>query len=234
MKISHYLLNGVKTYAFSSRNDLIQYVSDQKKILVAVNAEKILHADQQLSKLINSNIGYADGEGAIWALKSHGLKDVVKIPGCELWLDIIRSLYNERSFYLVGAREEVINKAVKKLKSEFQGINILNYRDGYIKSEKDKIDLITDLCIKKPDIVFVAAGSPRQEILMSELLSYHPALYMGLGGSFDVYTGVVNRAPKFFIKNHLEWFYRLIKEPSRIGRQIQLIRFAYLLLFKAI
>ena len=88
--------------------------------------------------------------------------------------------------------------------------------------------MITDIKLKKPDIVFVAMGSPKQELLMEEMQEVHPAIYQGLGGSFDVYTGNVKRAPSWWVDHNLEWAYRLIKEPARIKRQIHLIRFLIL------
>ena len=72
-------------------------------------------------------------------------------------------------------------------------------------------------------------GSPKQELLIEKISEFHPALYQGLGGSFDVFTGRSKRAPKWWVKNNLEWAYRLIKQPSRIKRQIVLLRFIYLL-----
>ena len=74
-------------------------------------------------------------------------------------------------------------------------------------------------------------GSPKQEFLMQKFLNEYPALYMGLGGSFDVYSGLKKRAPRFFIKFGLEWFYRLLKEPSRIFRQLDLIKFFFKIIF---
>ena len=177
---------------------------------------------------IYNNIGYTDGIGAVWALRNHGFKKATKIPGCELWLEIIKKFYKEKTFYLIGSKSEVIGKTVKKLKQEYSGIKILNYRNGYIKSEEEKFHLINDIQTKKPDIVFVAAGSPYQELLMNEMLSHHQALYMGLGGSFDVFTGFVKRAPDFWLRYHLEWLYRLLYQPSRFKRQIHLVRFVYL------
>ena len=72
-------------------------------------------------------------------------------------------------------------------------------------------------------------GSPKQELLMEEMFERHQAIYQGLGGSFDVYTGRVERAPKWWIEHNLEFAYRLIKQPSRIKRQIQLVNFLFLL-----
>lgn len=222
-------LNGVKVHPFRSFDELLNYVTGRKGILVAINAEKILHATDQTRSIINRNIGYCDGIGAVMALNKRGYKDVVKIPGCQLWLRIISALYKEgKSFYLVGGKPAVIEATVAKLKEEFVGINISNYRDGYIKSDEEKQLLIEDIASRKPDVVFVAMGSPKQELLMEEMSLKHQAIYQGLGGSFDVYTDTVGRAPEWWVKHNLEWAYRLIKQPSRIKRQIHLVRFWFM------
>ena len=220
------LKNGVKVYPFTSFDELIGFAKDKNKLLVAINAEKILHATNQTRDIINRNIGYCDGIGAVMALKKHGCNNVVKIPGCELWLKIIERLHKEsKSFYLVGSKQEVIDETVDKLRAEYACVNIVGYRNGYIQSEAEKNALIADIVEKKPDVVFVAMGSPKQELLMEEISAQHPAIYQGLGGSFDVYTGHVDRAPKWWVDHNLEFAYRLIKQPSRIKRQIFLVKF---------
>lgn len=218
-------LNGVMTFAPTSRKELMQYAFDNHKIMVAVNAEKILHATDDSRALINRNMGYPDGIGAVWALQKKGADNVVKIPGCELWLDVVQNYYKNRSFYLVGGKQEVIGETVQQLKAEFEGINICNFRNGYIKTEEEELALIEDIKKHKPDVVFVAMGSPKQELLMERIQKEHEAVYQGLGGSFDVYTGNVKRAPEWWVKNNMEWTYRLLSQPSRIKRQIHLVRF---------
>ena len=218
-------LNGVMTYAPKSREELMRYAFDNQKIMVAVNAEKILHATDESRELINRNMGYPDGIGAVWALQKKGAKNVVKIPGCELWLDVVESYFKTKSFYLVGGKQEIIEATVTQLKSEFEGIHICNFRNGYIKTETEELALIEDIKKHKPDVVFVAMGSPRQENLMERIQKEHQAVYQGLGGSFDVYTGHVKRAPEWWVKNNMEWTYRLLSQPSRIKRQIHLVRF---------
>ena len=224
------LVNKLIVYSFANRQELIGFASQSKKILIAINAEKILHATDEIRRLINENIGYADGIGAVWALRMKGLKHVVKIPGCELWLDFIRSSYRNRTFYFVGSKQEVIEAAVSKLRTEFPGIQILNYHNGYFRSQEEKSILMNDVSAYKPDIVFVGMGSPRQELLMEEMQKQHSALYQGLGGSFDVYTGYVKRAPDWWVKNNLEWLYRLLRQPARIKRQVFLVKFFIILL----
>tara|TARA_Y100001954_G_C15810109_1_gene604734 strand:- start:1320 stop:2018 length:699 start_codon:yes stop_codon:yes gene_type:complete len=227
-------LNGIITYAPTSRMELISYAMKQKKILIAVNAEKILNANLENKKIINRNIGYPDGIGAVWALKKKGFVNTTKIPGCELWLEIISNYYQSKSFYLIGAKQEVINETVKKLKFEFEGINICNFRNGYFESDNDIDALANDIKFHKPDIVFVAMGSPKQEIIMEYLHKKYKSVYQGLGGSFNVYAGIVKRAPDLMIKLNLEWAYRLFMQPSRIKRQIVYIPFIIKLLFNKI
>lgn len=222
-------INGVNVYAPPSRKALIDFALNNHSLLVAVNAEKILHATDESRDIINRNVGYPDGLGAIMGLKKMGLTNVVKIPGCELWLDIITQLYQDKSFYLVGGKDAVIEQTVTKLKKDFPGISIVSYRNGYIKTDAEKQMLIDDIAEKKPDVVFVAMGSPKQELLMEEISQKHPALYQGLGGSFDVYTGNVQRAPQWWVRNNVEWLFRLIKEPTRIKRQIHLVKFFLML-----
>ena len=206
-------LNGIKVHPFPSDSSLLEYVEEHKGILVAINAEKILHANEQIQDIVNRNIGYC----------------AAKTAGCELWLKIIAALYQkEKTFYLVGSKQPVIEKTISRLKEDFPGIQITGYRNGYIQTETEQEELIEDIKTKQPDVIFVAMGSPKQELLMEKMYQAHPAIYQGLGGSFDVYTGNVKRAPEWWIKHNLEFAYRLLKQPSRIKRQIHLIKFLIL------
>lgn len=221
------MLNGVGVYPFRSDKEILDFVSKQNGVLVAINALKILNATDETRQLINRNIGYCDGVGAQLALRKKGEKDVVKIPGCELWLKIVSAFYKQKTFYLIGGKQTVIEKCVAKLKQDFPGINIVGYRNGYLKDEGDKQDLIADVVAKKPDVVFVAMGSPKQELLMEEIQKAHNAIFQGLGGSFDVYVGAVERAPKWWLKHNLEFAYRLMRQPKRIKSQIMLFKFLW-------
>lgn len=226
MSISRVFVNGVGIFPFPTMKDLLDYAKEHRGILVAINAEKILQATDETRAIINRNIGYSDGAGTVLVLKKHGYQ-AEKLPGCELWLRIIESTYKTgTSFYLVGGKQAVIDETVKKLKAEFDGINIVNYRNGYIKSETDRDNLICDIVEKAPDVVFVAMGSPKQELLMEKMLEKHPsAIYQGLGGSFDVYSGNVKRAPKWFLDHNLEWAYRIFTDFKRLPRLLNVIRF---------
>ena len=226
------LRNGVQIYPFHSFDDIIDYAENRPGILVAVNAEKIIHATDQTRGIINRNVGYCDGTGAVKVMKQYGHKDAVKLPGCELWLKVAERAHKTgRSIYLVGSKQEVIEQVVERLNAEFPSIRIAGFRNGYLNSEEEKQQLIEDIVAQRPDVVFVAMGSPKQELLMEEILQRHPALYEGLGGSFDVYVGKVERAPKWWLDHNLEFAYRLLRQPSRIKRQIFLVNFYFKLIF---
>ena len=221
------IVNNYKIFAFSSKEELLNYIKEKKKILIAMNAEKIMNEDDKFKKIVNLNIGYPDGIGAVLALKKKGLSSV-RLPGVELWIEIIRRYVKEKSFYLIGAKQEVIEKTVERLKNDFPGINILNYHNGFLRLE-DIESIKKDLILKKPDIIFVAQGSPKQEFLMYELMKVYQSFYMGLGGSFDVYCGIKKRAPIFFRRLNIEWLYRLVTEPrKRLKRQLALLKFLFI------
>lgn len=218
----------VNVYPFTSMESLVKEAL--KRIpLFSVNAEILLYEDTRFKNILNRGICYPDGFGAVMALKKKKCQAVMKLPGCELWLEIVKAYYLSASFYLIGCTDRVIGQTVDKLKREFPGINICGYRNGFIQSEQEKEKLKNDLISKRPDFVFIAMGFPRQEFLTDELYNCYPATYLPLGGSFDVYTNNVKRAPKWWIDHNIEFAYRLIRQPSRLKRQLHLIRFLFLL-----
>lgn len=218
---------GIRTYAFPCREALMDYAFERKGILVAVNAEKSVNACAELRAIINSNIGYCDGAGAVKACHRKGAPEAIRIPGCELWLDIAgRYAPQGKRFYLVGSRQEIIKETVAELRRRFPGIDIAGFRNGFITSDEEREALIADIAAKKPDIVFVAMGSPKQEILMAAMSERHKALYQGLGGSFDLLTGHFKRAPRLVQKMGGEWLWRFVAQPTRIKRITPYLKFA--------
>lgn len=220
-------LRGVMVYPFADADTLIDFADERKGILVAVNAEKIMNADSRTLPILNNNIAYLDGSGAVLAARQKGAVEAVKIAGCELWLKIIARFHKTKKFYIVGAKPEVHNQTIAKLEAEFPGIDIVGHRDGYLKDDGERLALIEDVAAKKPDFVFVAMGSPKQELLMADMLEKHKAVYQGLGGSFDVYTGNVKRAPKWWIDHNMEFAYRLVRQPRRITRNAKFVKYAW-------
>ena len=223
-------LNGMKVFPFRSANELLAYVDQHKGILVAVNAEKVTKATDETRAVVNDNIGYADGAGVVVAMHKLGRPETVRIAGADLWLEIVKESYRSKSFYLVGGKQEVIDDTIAKLRKEFEGINILGYRNGYIKTDEERAALIQEITIKRPDVVYVAMGSPKQEFLMADMMKVHPAIYQGLGGSFDVYTGRVKRAPLWWQKHNVEFLYRFLKQPQRYRREYYRLKFLFWLM----
>jgi UDP-N-acetyl-D-mannosaminouronate:lipid I N-acetyl-D-mannosaminouronosyltransferase len=225
-----YKVNGLKIYAFSSKEKLVAFAIDKKKALIAINAHKILLADDGFRELVNNNIGYCDGIGSRMALKRMGSDSAIKIPGCELWLDIVSKLYNKKNFVIIGSSDNVINRTVSLLKRSYNKINILKFRNGFFNSNHEYEKSIKDIISLKPDVVFVAMGSPRQESLIARLMEKHSAIYMGLGGSLDVYCGEVKRVPQILQDIHLEWLYRWFMEPiKRTKKNLLLFKFIFYL-----
>lgn len=221
------MLGGIGVVPFGSDVELLEYVDRRKGILVAVNAEKIINADDRLREIINRNIGYCDGAGAVKGIKRKGGGTrVARIPGCELWLKIIARHYKQGKFYFVGSTDDVISRTTEKLRAEFPGIDIVGCRNGFIRSDAEREALIADIADKAPDFVFVAMGSPRQEYLMAEMQQRHEAVYQGLGGSFDLYVGNFKRAPRLLQRMGCEWVWRFVAQPTRIKRIGTYFRFA--------
>ena len=133
--------------------------------------KRYLHATNESRHIINRNLGYPDGIGCNLGFKKKGVKNVIKIPGCELWLDIIKQYYKSKTFYLIGGNQEVINQTVLNLKWEYPGIKILNYRNGYIKTEDEELTLIEDIKTHKPDISFCCHGVSKTRIFNGEITS---------------------------------------------------------------
>jgi UDP-N-acetyl-D-mannosaminouronate:lipid I N-acetyl-D-mannosaminouronosyltransferase len=207
-----YNINGFKVYGFDTRYKLISHIKANPCILIAINAEKIYAGNEEQKLISQHGVGYPDGIGAVKALKKKGARNVIRIPGSELWLDIVSTLNQDESVYLIGATNEVIEATVDKLNQIYPSLKLAGYRNGFINDKEIEI-LERDILEKKPTVVFVAQGSPHQERLMQRLQLSHQAIYMGLGGSFDVFSGNVKRAPRLLRENGLEWFYRLLSQP---------------------
>lgn len=221
-------LRGIDVYPFRSADEIMDFADRRKGILVAINAEKVMFATDDTRRIINNNIGYCDGSGPVLALRQKGFKDVCKVAGCDLWLNIVDRFHSVKSFYIVGASEDVNVCVVEKLRTEYPGIRIAGRRNGFFSDDKEREALISDIAETKPDVVFVAMGSPRQELFMAEMQMKHPdAIYQGLGGSFDVYVGRHKRAGKWWSDHHLESLFQIIHEPKRIKRKIKYWRFAW-------
>ena len=171
--------------------------------------DEILKSDKTL--IVPDGIGVVKG--------AHMLDIPVKerVTGVEI-VQKLFELLNEksRSLYLLGAKREVLQKLVERIKVEYPNITLLGYQDGYIKNKDEVFEQMAEL---KPDVVLVALGIPAQEqLIYKHYDNFDKGIFVGVGGSFDVLSGTKKRAPQIFIKLNLEWLYRITKEPKRIKR----------------
>lgn len=199
----------------------------------AVNAEKIVSCmeDPALGSVLRqATLRYPDGAGVVLAMRRKGVVSA-RVAGADLWLSLIRYASSESlKIALIGARPDVIEETQQRLESDFVGVRVVMAVDGY-EGAANVPALAESLIATDPNLVFVAMGSPRQEELILELRRHYPAgLYMGLGGSFDVYCGRKRRAPLWMQRFGLEWMFRFLAEPSRVRRERKRIKFLVLLL----
>ncbi|WP_434950925.1 WecB/TagA/CpsF family glycosyltransferase [Shewanella sp. HL-SH4] len=203
-----------KLIPFSSLDEASVFVRENKGMYISMNLQALVD-ETIIDLLMNPNVyGYADGIGAqVFLNRKCGVK-TVKIPGCELWLNILQQEKSKSySIAIIGSSPETNTQTVAKLKREFPNHNISYFVDGYNFEEEQ---LLGELSSTNVDMVFIALGQPRQEVLGNKILNVIPNVtVLGLGGSFDVFCGVINRAPKFFITLHIEWLYRILLEPKR-------------------
>lgn len=189
--------------------------------VVTINPEIIEQAkkDTELSNIIkNAELVVADGTGIQIALKLKGIKQE-RIPGIDLAYNLIKQCADSgNSIALIGAKENVITKAAEKLKETFNNLNIIYLHNGYY-TETDEDKIIKEITEAKPSAVFAALGAPKQEFFIEKCIKELPtAVYIGVGGSFDVWSGQVDRAPEIFQKTGCEWIYRTLKQPQRLKR----------------
>lgn len=195
---------------------------------IAINAEKVITSghDRNLHSTIErATLRYPDGAGVVVAMRLKGVPSV-RVPGADLWLEVLRQSRGQRvSIAIIGAQPEVLDATRRRLESDFPNVAVLVARNGY-EGTRDVEALAGELAAAKPHLVFVALGSPRQELLIERFRTVHPrGFYMGLGGSFDIYAGVKKRAPVWMQRRGLEWLFRFLAEPSRARRETKRLRF---------
>lgn len=168
-----------------------------------------------------------DGIGIVHASRLLKTPLMGRVPGIELGEQLAAWMAkHEKRLYLLGARPGIAERAAENLKNAYPGLLIAGTHDGYF---KDDAPVVEALCASAPDVVFVCTGFPKQERFMAAHAAELPhCVMLGLGGSLDGYAGEVPRAPAFFRNHGLEWFYRLLCEPKRIGRMMKLPVFLWL------
>ncbi len=199
-------------------------INNEKKFIITVNPEIVMQSyknkDIKEMLLNDNNILVPDGISIIKKAKKYNINIKERITGVDISskaLEICNK--NKKSIYLFGAKNDVLDKLIIKVKKEYPNINIVGFSDGYV-TDKDKV--MQEIISLSPDLILVALGVPNQELLINKYIEKaQKGVFIGVGGTFDVLSGCKKRAPKIFIKLNLEWLYRIICEPKRLKRFIK-------------
>lgn len=193
-------------YVVTPNPEIVETCRENEKAREAVNAASLV---------------LPDGIGIIYGARILKTPLRERVPGIEFGTAMIEHCAKTgKSVYLLGAKPGVAEMAAENLKARFEGLIIAGTGDGYFKDDAAAAEKIRE---SGAAMALICLGAPKQELFMrrfGEATGAH--LLMGLGGSLDVFAGVAQRAPKFFCDHNLEWFYRLVKQPSRFGRMMRL------------
>lgn len=195
-------------------------------MIVTPNPEIVLAAnkDESLKTLISgADIILPDGVGLLYASKiiGHPLKE--RVTGIDFLMDILEYLEkNGKSVFFFGSKPGVARDAAQNLQKKYPALKVAGTRNGYFKPEEEE-EIVREINESGADFLCVALGAPKQEQFIEKYRKeLHCGGAIGVGGSLDVFSGNLKRAPEFYRNHGLEWLYRLIQEPSRYKRMMQL------------
>lgn len=202
---------------------------DRPTQVVTANAEIIMMAQKlpaYKALLEQTDLVLADGAGTVWAGRTLGHQVPERVAGFDLFLELLKDGARRGTrFFLFGAAPGIAEAAAKKAGEIAPGVQIVGTRNGYF-TQADEPEIIQQINGSGVQVLFAALGAPKQEFWLEEHRdALKPALRVGLGGSFDVLAGKMERAPKWMQEASLEWLFRLYKQPSRLGRMMALPQF---------
>lgn len=200
-------------------------------IICTPNPEIVMEAQKDsdlLGILKAADMVTPDGVGIVWASKYSDIKINERVSGYDLVINIFERIKDTNyTVYMFGGAPGVAAKAAEVMSRKYEGLKIVGVHDGYFDS-KEENNIITDIKKRRPSLLLVGLGSPKQEKwIYSNLRLTGAKLAIGIGGSFDVMSGNVKRAPDIVCKFGVEWLYRLIKQPSRFMRMLKLPQFIF-------
>jgi len=196
---------------------------DKAHTVYTANPEFVMRAreDAEFMEVLNrGDMVIPDGIGAVYAMRINGVKVKDRVPGYDLAQALFLHLAQTgKTVYFLGGTEASVTKAKTNMEAKYPGLRIVGCHDGYFDAKKE-ITILEDIREKRPDLLLAGLGFPRQEKWIDAHKDLPVRLMIGVGGSFDVMSGTVKRAPVFFQKIGMEWFYRLLCQPSRLRRQM--------------
>lgn len=216
---------------------------DKVKKIYTPNTEIVMAAkdDGDLRELLNrGDLVIPDGIGLIYGSKIQGKSLKERVTGFDTSIELLK-IANENSYslYLLGGKDGIASEAANSIREKYPNIIIAGHHHGYfngshmgIKDSEEEERILEEINDKKPDIIFVGLGFPKQEIWIdSNVHRLNTKVIIGNGGVMDILSGNAKRAPEIFQRLGLEWLYRLAKEPSRIKRQLVLPKFILMMIF---
>ena len=195
-------------------------LSGKRLFVITANPEILMHGerDQSIRDMLlrEDHAVVPDGISVVKAMNMLGLPARERITGVDLAEQLLRLAGEQgKRVYLLGAKEEVVSALAKKLRAQYPQME-LAYQNGYSKDKDADFEKVKAF---GPDLTLVALGVPAQEKLIARHLEdFTHGVFMGVGGSFDVLSGSLRRAPALFVKTNTEWLYRILRQPSRLGR----------------
>ncbi|MDL2280438.1 WecB/TagA/CpsF family glycosyltransferase [Selenomonadales bacterium OttesenSCG-928-I06] len=213
--------------------DKIEKSIEQKKpsLVATANAEMIMLAqkDRELFRILNeASLVIADGAGVVFAARYKKAYIKERVTGFDLTQKLL-SLSNKKNYkiFLFGTSELNIKNVEQKINHLYPELNIVGVRNGFF-SEHEEKEIIEQIKKANPDILFLGLGVPKQEKWIAKnLKDINVPVCIGVGGTFDIMSGSLKRAPLWMQKNHLEWLYRLYQEPKRFFRMMALPKFVF-------
>ena len=207
-------------------------LKNKRNFVVTANAEIIMMAqgDKEYKTLLaeTADLILPDGAGTVWAGNYLGYTIPERVAGYDLYLRLLEeAAKNNIPVYFFGGKPGIAEEAAEEGKRRWPGLKMAGCRNGYFSAEEEP-EIIEDINRSGAVMLFAALGAPKQEKWLAKYRDQlKPCLLMGIGGSFDVLAGKVQRAPKWMQDAKLEWFFRLVKQPSRFRRMLALPKFVF-------
>ena len=207
-------------------------LKNKRNFVVTANAEIIMMAqgDKEYKTLLaeTADLILPDGAGTVWAGNYLGYTIPERVAGYDLYLRLLEeAAKNNIPVYFFGGKPGIAEEAAEEGKRRWPGLKMAGCRNGYFSAEEEP-EIIEGINRSGAAMLFAALGAPKQEKWLAKYRDQlKPCLLMGIGGSFDVLAGKVQRAPKWMQDAKLEWFFRLVKQPSRFRRMLALPKFVF-------